>query len=98
MLINLRHYHIIPRLKGSKAISAEAISAGAIKGRWQMNDGAILVIAINLYAEEVAIALKDLVDPHAKVIFDYQDAFDSLQNGTLPGYSFIALLEWSYQS
>ena len=52
-LLTLRHDAIIPRLRGTKSIGAEAIGEGAVVARWQMADGAILTIALNLGDEVV---------------------------------------------
>ena len=53
-LLKIRHYAIIPRLHRTTAIGAEAIGEGAVVARWEMGDGAILTIALNLGDEAVA--------------------------------------------
>ena len=47
-LLKIRHDAIIPRLRGTMSIGAEAIGEGAVVARWRMADGAVLTIALNL--------------------------------------------------
>ncbi|MFV1918325.1 malto-oligosyltrehalose trehalohydrolase [Sphingomonas sp. MJ1 (PH-R8)] len=47
-LLGLRHTHIVPRLKGTKSLGAEAIGEAAVVARWRMGHGATLTIALNL--------------------------------------------------
>ncbi len=47
-LLKIRHDAIIPRLRGTMSIGAEAIGDGAVVARWRMADGAVLTIALNL--------------------------------------------------
>lgn len=56
-LLALRHRHIVPRLDGARALSAEAIGDKAVLARWRMNDGAVLTIACNLGETAVGAAL-----------------------------------------
>jgi maltooligosyltrehalose trehalohydrolase len=57
-LLSLRHRLIVPRLKGAKAISAEALSEDAVIASWRLGDGATLTIATNLSAEAVQVPLR----------------------------------------
>ena len=52
-LLKIRHAQVIPRLRGAISIGAEPIGEGAVVARWQMGDGAILTIALNLGDEAV---------------------------------------------
>ena len=56
-LLKIRHEAIIPRLRGTTAIGAEAIGEGAVVARWQMGDEAVLTIALNLGDEAMAFPL-----------------------------------------
>jgi maltooligosyltrehalose trehalohydrolase len=47
-LLKIRHDEIVPRLRGTKSIGAEAIEEGAVVARWTLGDGALLTIALNL--------------------------------------------------
>jgi maltooligosyltrehalose trehalohydrolase len=47
-LLKIRHDEIVPRLRGTKSIGAEAIGEGAVVARWTLGDGALLTIALNL--------------------------------------------------
>ncbi len=53
-LLALRHRVIVPRLRGARAMGAEAIGERAVVARWRMGDGAVLTIALNLGDEAVA--------------------------------------------
>lgn len=53
-LLDLRHRHIVPRLKGARPLGAEVLGDAAVAARWQMADGATLAIAINLGSDTVA--------------------------------------------
>jgi maltooligosyltrehalose trehalohydrolase len=47
-LLKIRHDEIVPRLRGTKSIGAEAIGEGAVVAHWTLGDGALLTIALNL--------------------------------------------------
>jgi maltooligosyltrehalose trehalohydrolase len=47
-LIALRAKHLVPRLRGARAISAEAIGQLAVLARWRLGDGLIWILASNL--------------------------------------------------
>jgi maltooligosyltrehalose trehalohydrolase len=95
-LLRIRHTYIIPRLPGASAISAEAVGPSAVKARWLMNDGTVLAIAVNLGTERLALKLEDFVKSmQATLLFEHNEALCSVQNGVLPGHSFVAFLESS---
>jgi maltooligosyltrehalose trehalohydrolase len=52
-LLALRHQHIMPRLPGSHALGADVLRDGAVTARWQMGDGAVLRIDLNLSGHSV---------------------------------------------
>jgi maltooligosyltrehalose trehalohydrolase len=53
-LLALRHAQIVPRLKGTTSMGAEAVGEAAVVARWKMGDGKTLTIALNLGDEAVA--------------------------------------------
>lgn len=60
-LLGLRHTHIVPRLKGTKSLGAEAIGEAAVVARWRMGDGATLTIALNL--GDTGVSSPELAQP-----------------------------------
>ncbi len=56
-LLALRSSRITPVLLGTEALGAEAIGAAAVRARWQLGDGTILTLAVNLGAAPVAAKL-----------------------------------------
>jgi maltooligosyltrehalose trehalohydrolase len=93
-LLKIRHTHIIPRLAGTKTIHAVPIGRAAVTARWQMGDGTILIIALNLADTTVPVMLDAIANPGgADLLFETEGALASLNSGQLPGYSFVALLE-----
>jgi maltooligosyltrehalose trehalohydrolase len=47
-LLQLRRERIIPHLRGSRAIGADAVGEMAVVARWRLGDGTALTIAVNL--------------------------------------------------
>ncbi|HWG05109.1 MAG TPA: malto-oligosyltrehalose trehalohydrolase, partial [Beijerinckiaceae bacterium] len=58
-LLVLRHAEIIPRLSGARSLGAKAMGTAAVLARWQMGDGAVLVIACNLGPEASSIPIQN---------------------------------------
>ena len=56
-LIDLRASEIVPRLDGTRALTAEVIGPKAVVARWRLGDGAMLTMASNLGAEPVPLDL-----------------------------------------
>jgi maltooligosyltrehalose trehalohydrolase len=54
-LIELRHRHIVPRLRDARSVGATVVAEGAVDARWRMGDGSILRIVINLGSVEVVV-------------------------------------------
>jgi maltooligosyltrehalose trehalohydrolase len=65
-LLALRRDMIMPRLPGSTALGCRVLAKGVVSARWQMGDGQVLRIDLNLSEEAV------LIDPvaAADVLFD----------------------------
>jgi maltooligosyltrehalose trehalohydrolase len=88
-LLAIRRVELMPRLSGARAIEAKAIGAAAVLARWRLNDGAVLTLAANLGEAPVNVP-----PPAGRVLFDSTaGAAPSLQSGTLPPRSTVALLE-----
>jgi len=47
-LLKIRHEQIIARLPGAHPLGAEALAPGAVSARWQLGDGSLLRIDLNL--------------------------------------------------
>jgi malto-oligosyltrehalose trehalohydrolase len=81
-LLRVRREHIVPRLKGARALGAEAPGTSAVVARWRMNDSAVLTLAVNLGDEPCAF-----VHPAGELIFG------TGSRDMLPGYTTLAILE-----
>lgn len=93
-LLAIRREQIMPRLKGAKSLGAEALGPTAVKARWRMNDGKVLMIAINLGDAPVEIAMNKLADGcGGTILFETDNVPDAVPDGQLPAYAFIAVLE-----
>jgi isoamylase len=55
-LIALRAEHLVPRLKGARAISAKAIGPLAVIARWRLGDGTTWTLASNLGAQRCGLS------------------------------------------
>jgi maltooligosyltrehalose trehalohydrolase len=84
-LTALRHAEIIPRLKGARAVSAEALTPRALQARWILGDGSALVLAANFGAEPV-----QLPPVPGKHVFSHGARADAVGLG---GKSFLAILD-----
>jgi maltooligosyltrehalose trehalohydrolase len=84
-LIALRAEHLVPRLKGASAISAEAIGPLAVLARWRLGDGATWTLASNLGAQRCGLAT-----PAGQAIFGVPRA------GYLDAHTTLCFLESSH--
>ncbi len=89
VLLGLRHRHIIPRIPGTVSIGATALGTTGVLARWQLGDGAELILACNLGADGVA------VEPvGGAMMFESKDGDAvALQDGFLRGRCTVALLQ-----
>lgn len=88
-LLLIRHHEIIPRLPGTRALDSRVLGAAALSARWQLGDGSLLTIDLNLGAQSVAHG----PPAQGRVIFDStQQAFEQVQRGTLPAYCALVSL------
>ncbi|WP_019143007.1 malto-oligosyltrehalose trehalohydrolase [Noviherbaspirillum massiliense] len=93
-LLDIRREQIVPRLDGAKALGPELLGRAAVKARWQMGDGKVLMIAINLGDAPVAVSFEELADgTGGKILFETAGVADAAPGGELPARSFIAVLE-----
>ena len=65
-LLALRRDEIVPRLLGTRALGCKVLATGAVSASWQMGDGSVLRIDLNLSEEAV------LIEPlgSAELLFD----------------------------
>ncbi|HEY8101952.1 MAG TPA: malto-oligosyltrehalose trehalohydrolase [Burkholderiaceae bacterium] len=93
-LLAIRREQIIPRLKGATSMGADVLGPAAVKARWRMKDGKVLMIALNLGDAPVSISLNKLADGcGGTILFETDRVPDAVPDGNLPAYSFIAVLE-----
>ncbi len=55
LLLELRKRHIVPRLKGCRSLGAMALGETGVVARWTLNDGAELILVMNLGAHALTI-------------------------------------------
>jgi maltooligosyltrehalose trehalohydrolase len=88
-LLLIRHREIIPRLPGAHALGVSVLGEGAISARWQLGDGSMLHIELNLSANAVA----HRPQAQAQLLFEYPpQACTRLQQGTLAPYCALVSL------
>lgn len=61
-LLALRFEHLVPRLAGTRSLGAEVLGPGAVKARWQLGDGGVLMIVAN-FGEQPAAFAEQSEDP-----------------------------------
>lgn len=72
-LIELRRRHVVPRLRGAKALGATVLGRGAVEARWSMADLRELRIVVNLSARPVRAESNGGVPFHASVPWPARD-------------------------
>lgn len=77
-LLSIRRTAIVPRLVGARSLEAEAVGPKAVVARWRMGDGAVLTMATNLAAAEVAVD-----PPRGRQLFA---TLDGVATNVLPGH------------
>ncbi|WP_150301823.1 malto-oligosyltrehalose trehalohydrolase [Pseudomonas profundi] len=86
-LLELRHQHIIPRLAGARFAGTSVLADNAVSASWQMGDGSLLRIDINLSDAYVTC---DPLAETAQILFAYNG---EPQTGVLGPRSTLASLE-----
>ncbi|HJV87614.1 MAG TPA: malto-oligosyltrehalose trehalohydrolase [Noviherbaspirillum sp.] len=93
-LLTIRREEIVPRLDGAQALGAELLGSAAVRARWRMADGTVLMIAINLADAPVPVTLEHLSDGQVgRILFETEGVPDAVLQGRLPARAFIAVLE-----
>lgn len=93
-LLHLRRTQLFHHLHGCRALGACVLGDAAVAARWQLNNGQVLAIAINLAPSEVSVKLDDIAKTGgADLLFETSGTLASLGRDCLPADSFIALLE-----
>jgi maltooligosyltrehalose trehalohydrolase len=93
-LLTIRRKQLFHRLSDCKALGACVLGDAAVAARWQLHDGTVLAIAINLSASPVSVMLDMIAKTGgADLLFETSGALASLGSDCLPADSFIALLE-----
>lgn len=54
-LLAIRREHIVPRLEGAKALGADVLADKSVSARWQLGDGQVLRIDLNLSEHAVQV-------------------------------------------
>ena len=88
-LLKIRHEQIIARLPGAHPLGAEALAPGAVSARWQLGDGSLLRIDLNLSDKPVVHS------PQAgtSLLFEHPPkSADLLNQGTLAPYCALVSL------
>ena len=93
-LLTIRHAHIVPHLNGVHAIGCDIIGPKAVRARWRMANGKVLMAALNLDHRPVRIAYERLTDGQGgKILFQTEGVEDAAPRDELPAHAFIAVLE-----
>ncbi|MGY2224846.1 malto-oligosyltrehalose trehalohydrolase [Pseudomonas gingeri] len=88
-LLEIRHRELVPRLPGAQALGAEVLAEGALSARWQLGDGSLLRIDLNLSASPVAHS----ADSTARWLFESTaGATRQLDEGSLAPYCALVSL------
>ncbi|WP_160109329.1 malto-oligosyltrehalose trehalohydrolase [Pseudomonas izuensis] len=89
-LLQIRHRHIIARLPGAQALSAEVLADSAVSARWLLGDGSLLRIDLNLSHRPVV----HTPQADAQVLFEHPPQAKSLlDQGTLAPYCALVTLK-----
>jgi malto-oligosyltrehalose trehalohydrolase len=86
-LMAVRREHIVPRLKGARAIRAEAISPAAVVAQWRLGDN-VLTLASNLGSEPCTSNRAG-----GQLIFETRGGAQAFNTGQLAPFTTLAFLE-----
>jgi maltooligosyltrehalose trehalohydrolase len=88
-LLEIRQREIIPRLSGVTNNGARIIGKRAVQATWKLGDGAMLILASNLSAHDVACSTAN-----ARIIYANSATCAShAMTGTLDAFTTIALID-----
>jgi maltooligosyltrehalose trehalohydrolase len=88
-LLEIRRKEIVPRLRVTRSISADAIGPLAVSASWRLGDGAILTIVVNL--DRTSVATERLGG--ALLFESRKGAVQLVEEGELQGRTMLAFLE-----
>lgn len=90
-LLEIRRTEVVPRLVGARSAGVITLAEGAVSAAWEMGDGSLFRIYLNLSAVSVD-AVPALSS--GRLIFNHQVLETDYQQGVLPPYSaFVTLQE-----
>ncbi|MFC7513825.1 malto-oligosyltrehalose trehalohydrolase [Herbaspirillum sp. GCM10030257] len=93
-MLTIRREEIVPRLQGAQSLDTRIVGPRAIKVRWTMGDGTVLMIAVNLSDQPVVISYDHLADGQGGTILYASDGVeDAVPSNQLPAHACIAVLE-----
>ncbi|WP_110655415.1 malto-oligosyltrehalose trehalohydrolase [Salinicola halimionae] len=84
----LRHQYIIPGLEGCRAVGSRVVAAKAVEARWQLGNGQMLTIALNLSGQEIVYNRQPL-----PLVVSREEIVDQLDEGRLPAQSSAVWLQ-----
>ena len=88
-LLNIRHRQIMPRVPGAHPLGADVLANGAVTARWQLGDGSLLRIDLNLSDTPVVHSPQ----AGASLLFEHPaKSADLLNRGTLTPYCALVSL------
>jgi maltooligosyltrehalose trehalohydrolase len=94
-LLKLRRKHISPALERARALDARAVGPAAVVARWELGDGRILTLAVNL-GDEPAMCVSHPTTLHGEgdLVFESAEgAGSSFRSGALMRKSTVAVLQ-----
>jgi len=95
-LLALRQQVLVPRLTGARTIGAHPLGSRAVAAQWQLNDGSILSLYMNLAGFDITPDwLQDLPYRPATLLFESEPGTGAiaLREGRLPLACTVATLE-----
>jgi maltooligosyltrehalose trehalohydrolase len=93
-LLTIRHAQLTRRFENCRALGACVLGEAAVAARWQLNDGTVLALALNLSSSDVGVKLDAIAKTGgADLLFETSGTLAALGHDCLPADSFIALLE-----
>jgi maltooligosyltrehalose trehalohydrolase len=93
-LLAIRRTQVIKRLPDCYSLGACVLGEAAVAARWQLGDGAVLALALNLSEADIAVSLDSIAKTGgADLLFETDGTLAALGRDCLPADSFIALLE-----
>ncbi|HEV7813570.1 MAG TPA: DUF3459 domain-containing protein, partial [Janthinobacterium sp.] len=93
-LLAVRRTRIVPQLADCRALGACVLGDAAVAARWQLADGNVLTLALNLAPAALEVKLDGFARTGgADLLFETEGALAALGDDRLPADAFLALLE-----